>query len=326
MESEKNTATSPASAPLSYSVVIPAYNAAKFLADTILSVQGQTVRPNEVIVVDDESTDNTRDIARSLGTIALRTQTNGGPAKARNIGIRASTGDVIAFLDADDLWEPDHCEELLRLLQTFPQVGLVFGHSVAFGAYNGPQARLLPDATPVSLWPKIVKQNFIPQSGCAVRRDLLLQVGAYDEERTLHPSEDYDLWLRLLRRTSVACTHRTTFRYRVHAGQASASGLRIRTAQTHARAKLLAALVAENSPDVAGVTPLIRSAWNDVLDCAWQEADYVGWKATLDLAHEVPDSAPIARSWRLRYPIWPVWRLLKRMKAYMRSKTLSQSA
>jgi glycosyltransferase involved in cell wall biosynthesis len=90
-------------------VVIPAYNAGQFIGEALDSVSAQTARPSEVIVVDDGSTDRTAAVARSRG-VTLLTQPNRGVAAARNLAIRATGQHWIAFLDADDVWEPGKLE------------------------------------------------------------------------------------------------------------------------------------------------------------------------------------------------------------------------
>lgn len=110
------------------SVVIPCYNAASFLGETLRSVLAQTQPPREVIVVDDGSTDDSARIAESFGPpVRVLRQANGGAAVARNTGVTAATGDWIAFLDADDLWHPQRLERLGRLAATVgPEIVCIF--------------------------------------------------------------------------------------------------------------------------------------------------------------------------------------------------------
>lgn len=109
------------------SVVIPAYNAALYLADALASVRAQTVPPRETIVVDDGSTDGTGAIAEGSGVVVISRE-NGGPAVARNTGIQVSSGDLIAFLDADDMWEPRKLEVQQIYLDANPDASIVFCH------------------------------------------------------------------------------------------------------------------------------------------------------------------------------------------------------
>lgn len=102
------------------SLIIPVFNAARYLADAIESVRAQSRRVDEIIVVDDASTDNSAEIAERLGNdiIVVRSKQNGGPAAARNIGIERASGSILAFLDADDLWTNDAVERRLSVLET----------------------------------------------------------------------------------------------------------------------------------------------------------------------------------------------------------------
>src|SRR5262249_27723626 len=119
------------------SVIIPAYNTEKFLAETIRNVLDQTYGDYEVIVVDDGSSDGTLGVARSFEPrIKVLAQPNGGPASARNLAIRNSRGDYIAFLDSDDLWMTDKLEEQIAFLGRNPAVGLVYSEALVFTGNN----------------------------------------------------------------------------------------------------------------------------------------------------------------------------------------------
>ena len=115
------------------SVIIPAFNAEKYLGEAIASVLDQSVGPAEVIVVDDGSTDRTGEVASSFGDrVRLITQPNQGCAAARNHGVRESSGDHLAFHDADDLWTPRKLEIQLTALGTDPTLEIGFGHVTQF--------------------------------------------------------------------------------------------------------------------------------------------------------------------------------------------------
>jgi glycosyltransferase involved in cell wall biosynthesis len=110
------------------SVVIPAYNAENYLAEAIASVLAQTAAVHEIIVVNDGSTDRTAEIATGFGArVRLVKQANSGAAAARNHGVRQSTGEYLAFLDADDLWVPPKLAVQLAALSSVPAPEIVFG-------------------------------------------------------------------------------------------------------------------------------------------------------------------------------------------------------
>src|SRR5574341_762611 len=105
--------------PLPFSVIIPAYNAERFIGETLASVLAQTARPAEIIVVDDGSTDQTAEIARSMGATLVQHGRH-GVSLSRNFGILAAASEWVAFLDADDLWETEKLAMQWRALQACP--------------------------------------------------------------------------------------------------------------------------------------------------------------------------------------------------------------
>jgi glycosyltransferase involved in cell wall biosynthesis len=115
------------------SVIIPVYNAERYLRAAIESVLTQTVLPLEIIVVDDGSTDASGTVARRfVPNVRVVTQPNEGPAAARNCGVSLARGDYLAFLDADDLWLPGKLTQQLAILQSQPTVDMVFGQVEQF--------------------------------------------------------------------------------------------------------------------------------------------------------------------------------------------------
>jgi glycosyltransferase involved in cell wall biosynthesis len=118
----------------SISVVIPAYNAARFLGEALASALTQDLPPTQVIVVDDGSTDGTGDIAKSFGdAIQFVRRENGGIGAARNTGLQRCTGEMLAFLDADDVWPVDRLARLAERLVANPEADAAFGQVVEFG-------------------------------------------------------------------------------------------------------------------------------------------------------------------------------------------------
>jgi glycosyltransferase involved in cell wall biosynthesis len=115
------------------SVVMPAYNAERYIGEAIESVLAQTYRPLELIVVDDGSTDGTRAaVERHSGVGRSLAQPNAGIGPARNAGVAVAKGELLAFLDADDLWPPDKLERQVAALRAEPRLDMVFGHAQQF--------------------------------------------------------------------------------------------------------------------------------------------------------------------------------------------------
>ena len=104
------------------SVIVPVYNRARFLRDALESIYSQTYRSFEVVVVDDGSTDDSAEVARSFPGVRCLTQTNQGVSVARNVGIQATRGELVAFLDSDDIWLPEKLQMQVDYLHSFLQV------------------------------------------------------------------------------------------------------------------------------------------------------------------------------------------------------------
>ncbi len=156
------------------SIIIPVYNGEAFLAKTLLSVFDQDYRPLEVIVVDDGSTDRTAQIARSFGDVQYIHQPNQGPAYARNRGIAAAQGELLAFLDADDIWLKDKISAQAGYLLEHPECGYVITHM---------HVELEPGAE----WPPNFNRQHYEQdppcmlpSALLVRREVLERIGVFD--------------------------------------------------------------------------------------------------------------------------------------------------
>jgi glycosyltransferase involved in cell wall biosynthesis len=225
---------------LPVSAVIPAYNREREVVEAIGSVRAQTRPPAEILVVDDGSTDGTAAAAEAAGARVLR-QENRGVSAARNAGVEAANQPWIAFLDSDDLWEPDRLERQWEALALAPDVGLVFSDHAVFDetgvtvpsalATRRPYRRVAKhELAPgvfrcegASLGRAMFGGNLVKPSTVLVRRDLLEDVGLFDS--TFGHAEDRELGLRLLARTDALVVERPLVRYRVHAGAASADPL-----------------------------------------------------------------------------------------------------
>ena len=193
----------PLAAP-AISVVIPVYGAGDFLAAALASVFHQTLSPVEVIVVDDGSPDAAgldQALAPVLERIRLLRQPNRGPAAARNLGIRHARGEFIAFLDGDDLWEPDYLARQIALLQSRPGLDMVFCDARLFGDTPAAGQAMMelypPKAGEVSFETLVAGDCPMVFPSCLLlRREVLVAAGLFEE--SLRYSEDIHLCLRLL--------------------------------------------------------------------------------------------------------------------------------
>ena len=178
------------------SVIIPTYNAARYLPQTIESVLRQSCQDFEVLVIDDGSTDETATVVqRYAPRLRYFRKPNGGGSSARNFGIAHSRGDFIAPLDADDCWKPDKLERTLQFIDRHPEAGMVFTACTFVDDDGRPLFDYHPRFSPQRLYAELLVKNFIPNGTVVVRRDLLLSIGGYDED--IFIPNDWDLWLRL---------------------------------------------------------------------------------------------------------------------------------
>lgn len=230
MKSSFDNSVTPA--PLSVSVVIPAYNAAAYLAEAIKSVKKQTVAVSEIIVVNDGSTDDTEKIAERMGATVI-SQNNKGLAAARNIGIRNSKSDWVALLDADDVWTPTKIERQwqgIGLCQTAAivtsdhsdhnEAGEIIRTSYLFDNDSEyPQINKYAPSLNISIIDLIDDSfwrvgNFLSPSTIIFKKELGIAVGLFNED--LKYVEDVEFFLRLLTKGSLVVVEETLMQYRIH--------------------------------------------------------------------------------------------------------------
>jgi glycosyltransferase involved in cell wall biosynthesis len=168
------------------SIIVAAYNVETYVRDALRSALAQTYTDREIIVVDDGSTDATRERVREFGErIVLLEQDHAGAAAARNRGIRASSGDLVVLLDADDVWGSDSLERAVAVLDANAAFGFV--------THSSRQGRARFRAEDQKLW--IGQVNFVAYSA-VVRRELYDRHGLFDE--TLTAAMDWELWMRFI--------------------------------------------------------------------------------------------------------------------------------
>lgn len=201
---------------VSISVILPVFNGERFLAEAVASIWRQSIRPLEIIIVDDGSTDGTPELIRSLGNdVRSVSQPNAGPAAARNTGIRLAQGEALAFLDADDVWPDNTLAVLLSHLadESLPDIVLGRVQSVVTDTNKDGGEVLRPVAPP----------HRSSQLGSALlRADVFRTIGLFDE--TLQYSEDMDWFMRAMDKgMTIKKIDDVTLLYRLH-GQSMTFG------------------------------------------------------------------------------------------------------
>jgi glycosyltransferase involved in cell wall biosynthesis len=242
--------------PVTASVVIPTYNRGRVVVEAIESALAQTHRDLEVIVVDDGSTDDTAERVGRMRDARVRylRRPHSGVSAARNAGIAAATGDLVAFLDSDDLWKPDKVEAEIAALARYPSAGGVFSDlEKVDGATFVPSfmrdtrvfSRLLAERaypedlvlSPRELYVLLLQEVPIKTPALTVRRSAVERVGGFNEAWT--SSEDWEFLLRFVRRESLVYLDRPLAVIRI-----SADSLRHRD-QEHGELTMLRLLASE---------------------------------------------------------------------------------
>jgi glycosyltransferase involved in cell wall biosynthesis len=204
------------------SVVIPAYNHARYVVEAIQSVLAQDFTDYEIIVVDDGSKDSTRAAVAPFGDkVRYIWQENRGLSGARNMGIQAARAPYIALLDADDLWEPNFLSFVYQHLSADPSLGAVHTGS----RFVDSDGRALPQSNTVTvaadqMYERLVDGEFFAADAVLVRREVFDKVGFFDLE--LRASEDWEMWLRVARAYRFGSYAEPLLLYRMHGENMSA--------------------------------------------------------------------------------------------------------
>jgi glycosyltransferase involved in cell wall biosynthesis len=241
------------------SVIVPCYNRADIVRETLDSVLAQTYRTVEIIVIDDGSTDNTREVVSSYADRRVRYfyKANGGLSAARNSGLDAARGEFIAFLDSDDVWHPWKIAAQMEIFARYPDVGLIWSDMSAFavtgaviterhlrryysayGVVNlesrhspaGSLSGLIGDAPKhlatcpfyiCDVFEEMFSGNLVHPSTAIVRRERLQKSGPFEPEVTGFGAEDYHFYFRICSHGPVAFLDAPTTLYRIHPTQLS---------------------------------------------------------------------------------------------------------
>ena len=279
----------------STSVILPSYNRAHLLDRAISSVLAQTAPDLELIVVDDHSTDRTREVVESFADERvryLRTERRRGAAAARNVGIDRASGEFVAFVDSDDEWLPEKLERQLgAFVASGPRVALVYGARRLDdrGTDRHPSGDVLE---------ALLVGNFIGTGQILVRSECLRTVGAFDER--LPSAQDWDLWIRLAERyrflylDGVVCAYHLQPDSISHDRDAKVRGYRLLAAKHRQKIDRLPAKLR-----AAHYWYVARNLWG--VGAAAETARYLLRAAICSpsgICRKTRDCAPFRRIWR----------------------------
>jgi glycosyltransferase involved in cell wall biosynthesis len=199
------------------SVIIPAYNAMRYLPKTLDSVLQQTFVDFEVLIINDGSSDTIIEWGAKITDtrVQLITQSNQGVSAARNTGIALAQGEYIAFLDADDLWEYTHLDKQVSYLNNHYEIGVVYTWTQLIDESDRVTGRIFASHAEGMIWQELLENDVISTGSSAmVRRYCLENIGGFDTE--LAHAEDLELWLRIARQYPIGVIKEPLTMYRQH--------------------------------------------------------------------------------------------------------------
>jgi glycosyltransferase involved in cell wall biosynthesis len=196
------------------SVIVPCFNQARYLGEAVDSLIGQTRSPDQIIIVNDGSTDNTAEVAGQFKQACYLFQANRGLAAARNAGLQEAIGEYVLFLDSDDVLLPNAIEHCLAAFATQPDAAFVYGGHRYVDAMRQPICEVAPQH-PLDHFTALLRRNHIAMHGTVMyRTDIIRKAGGFDE--SLPCCEDYDLYLRLAENYPVGVYDSISAEYRQH--------------------------------------------------------------------------------------------------------------
>jgi len=288
----------------SVSVVITTYNRDDLLAETLVSLADQTVPLQEIVVVDDGGSGSAKAVVEGFGTsFRYFWQPNGGMQSARNLGIEKSTGDWIAFLDDDDLWEKDRHALLMQLMST-NQVDLIFGDFRKFDADGLVETGVFEEITRqspgffagisqphdanfsiIGSFPttRLFPVNPFWPSALVIRRDLQQRVGLSDVALRNQKAEDFDYTFRAIKAGQLGLLWKPSVRYRCHSGNFSARNQLVSLARVAVLQNLMEqqALTAEEQQTMLSAIQL------GLVEAHWTAFASREFKTVIDIASRI---------------------------------------
>ena len=240
------------------SVIIPTFNRKKILGRAIQSVINQSLKPFEVIIIDDGSNDGTKDwVKESFQDIRYIYQNNQGVSSARNKGIKYACGDWIAFLDSDDEWLPNKLYEQVKVISSNPEIK--FFHTNEIWIRNGVRVNQMKKHKKYGgyIFDKCLDICRVSPSSVLIKKEIFDDIGTFDE--SLRVCEDYDLWLRITSKYPVVFLDiPLIYKYGGHAGQLSKVNDGIESYRIQSLEKIIKSGVLNNEQKLIAVNTLIN--------------------------------------------------------------------
>ncbi len=214
-------------------IVVPAFNAEKYIKQTLESILQQTYENYNIYIINDGSTDNTNSVIQKFNSnnIFIVDQNNSGPSKSRNNGYRNGKGKYVVFLDSDDLWSPEFLERTVKFLEQHENIGYVFTEFSTFNTSGTIRERWSQEDGRVfeipalnsadrekifsrKIWSDLLVGSFVPMGGALLRRESVDDTGLFDESLT--NAEDREFFIRLSYEYDSAFIDECLFHYRIH--------------------------------------------------------------------------------------------------------------
>jgi len=205
------------------SIIMPAYNAEKYISEAIESVISQTYENWELIVIDDCSTDNTKNIIEIYQNTDERikpiylTKNSGKPSKAKNHGLKIAVGNFIAFLDSDDIWMPEKLAKQVEVMQKNNSYGLCYTGGFWIDEQGNKIKSFLPRYRNGDVFYKMLKHYELNNQSVFITKEALLNtLGQFNETITI--GEDYNLFMHIMKTYKTCSIQEHLIKYRIHGG------------------------------------------------------------------------------------------------------------
>lgn len=309
------------------SVIIPAFNAGKYIGQALDSVLAQRRAANEVIVVNDCSTDNTLDVIAPYAQMypglikVLSTPANSGVSAARNRGIQAATGELIALLDGDDYWKDNHLSVLVGLLEEHPKAGWAFSEMINLFADGTLREHTcggsIPDNRPFDGFLQFVWFCRAQTSTVIIRRAVFEKVGYFTTE--YRQAEDYEMFMRASKDHLVIHSPEVTTFWRKHGASLTAANPKKYNVQTffvrHAYFEKHKHEMTDRQ--ILEFNRITEISWRDEISQAFYSNDHGIFSDLMECRKYLPNPG-IATSWQVAQSLRPLRTILHRSRPFRR--------